>query len=127
MKHRVGPLLGETREDLQQTGQHLARLIAAVGEDNKLSLEAHASLCFFPVAGRAKNVESNTVRNVLAGDPAVPHNALPIPAHGHRYVDLVQEVEPTGWKSFTFSVAVNREVQEPGRVRHLHLASKMRS
>src|SRR5262245_26269281 len=127
MQQRVRAPGGEPCKYVEQARQQLARLIATVGERQEFTLRADPSLGLLAVRWRTEDVQINAVRDVLARNPALIRNPLPVAAHRNRNIHLAQQFGPTGRKSLFSCGAVNWEVEHPGSVCQFHLPAYVRS
>ena len=62
----------------------------------------------------------------LAVDTAASGNLASVVAHRHGNVDLLQEVDPAARQEPVRGLAVDREVEDPGRFGELELPANVR-
>src|SRR5580704_11084694 len=122
MKQRIGPTFGKASKNVKQPWQHFAGLIAAVRQNDKFPRIANLTLCSEAVIWGAKNVQLNTVRNVLTAYTAVFRHPLSVVAHRHREVGGFQRLDPATRKTVAADISFNWEIQQPRAVNQFHLA-----
>ena len=122
VEQSVSSTVREAGEHLEKARQELARLVAAIREDEEGVADAERLLDRLTVGRRRERLEVDAVRNEPALDAAACGHVHPVAAHRHRNVDLAQTLDPARRQKAVPGVAVDREVEDPRRLRELELA-----
>ncbi len=91
----VAIVAGEQAEGVEGAGQHLAGLVASIGQHDEPTLAAQRLLDRSLVDRRLEEREVDTVRNVFGVHTAGPGDILTPAAHRHRHVGDPQQFRPT--------------------------------